>query len=98
MKDIFEKIEASDLTEDLELIANVVGIDVIRNFLRHFQGAYIYIPKVSRLERFVIRYTNENPDKTIKELAIEMGVSAQYLWKLRRLGKIGNSNKPKKTD
>ncbi len=93
MNDIFEKIEASDLTEDLELIANVVGIDVIRNFLRNFQGAYFYIPKVSRLERFVIRYINENPTKTIKQLAIELGVSAQYLWKLRRQGKIGNNSK-----
>jgi len=88
MKDIYEKIEASDLTEDLELAANVVGIEVIRNFLRNFQGAYFYIPKISRLEKFVIRYMNENPHKSIKQLAIELGVSAQYLWKLKREGKV----------
>jgi len=93
MKDIYEKIEIADLTEDLELIANVVGIEVLRNLLRNLQGAYHYIPKISRLEKFVIRYLSQNQNKTIKQIAIELGVSTQYLWKLRREGKIPNKNK-----
>ena len=88
MKDIFEKIQEDELTDDLKLIAKVVGIDAIRSLLRNLQGAYLYIPKVSRLEKFVIRYLNENNHKTIKEIAVDLGVSSQYLWKLKREGKI----------
>ncbi len=93
MKDIYEKIEIGDLTEDLELIANAVGIDVLRNLLRNLQGAYLYIPKISRLEKFVVRYLNQNQNKTMKQIAVELGVSTQYLWKLRREGKIAKKNK-----
>ncbi len=87
MKDIYEKIEIQDLTDDLELIASVVGIDVLRNLLRNLQGAYIYIPKISRLEKFVVRYLNQNNHKSLKQIAVELGVSTQYLWKLKREGK-----------
>lgn len=88
MKDIYENIQVDELTDDLKLLAKVVGIDGIRNLLRSLQGAYLYIPKISRLEKFVIRYLNENRNKTIKEVAVELGVSSQYLWKLKREGKV----------
>lgn len=87
MKDIYENIQLEDLTDDLKLIANVVGIDVMRNLLRNLQGAYLYIPKISRLDKFVIRYLSQNQGKSLKQIAVELGVSTQYLWKLRREGK-----------
>lgn len=93
MKDIYEKIEPEDLTEDLGLIASVVGIEVIRDLLRNLQGAYLYIPKISRLEKFVVRYFNQNPDKSMKQIAVELGVSTQYLWKLKREGKLAKNCK-----
>lgn len=88
MKDIYDNIQIEDLTDDLELIATVVGIDTLRNLMRKLQGAYLYIPKISRLEKFVIRYLQENQDKSLKQVAVELGVSTQYLWKLKRDGKI----------
>lgn len=87
-KDIFDLIEIEDLTIDLELIANVAGIEAVRNMLRNLQGAYLYIPKVSRLEKFVIKYMRNNANKSFKEIAVELGVSPQYLWKLKREGRL----------
>ncbi|OGU58121.1 MAG: hypothetical protein A2X64_05640 [Ignavibacteria bacterium GWF2_33_9] len=84
MNDIFEKIEREDLTEDLTLIADAMGIDVVRNLMRTLSGMYIYIPRVSRLERFVKRYMTENAERPFKEIALDLNVSSQYLWKLRR--------------
>jgi hypothetical protein len=90
MKDIFEQIEHADLTEDLTLIADAMGIEVVRNLMRQLSGMYIYIPRVSRLERFVRRYMEANSQKPFKEIALDLNVSSQYLWKLRR------SDKPQK--
>lgn len=84
MKDIFEKIEREDLTEDLLLIADAMGIEVVRNLMRQLSGMYIYIPRISRLERFVRRYMEGNEHKPFKEIALDLNVSSQYLWKLRR--------------
>ncbi len=87
MKDIFEKIEKSDLTEDLSLIADAMGLEVVRNLMRNLSGLYVYIPRISRLEKFVRRYMEENSDKPFKEIALDLNVSSQYLWKLRRTPK-----------
>lgn len=87
MKDIFEKIEKSDLTEDLSLIADAMGLEVVRNLMRNLSGLYVYIPRISRLEKFVRRYMEENSEKPFKEIALDLNVSSQYLWKLRRTPK-----------
>lgn len=84
MKDIFAKIERNDLTEDLALIADAMGLEVVQNLMRQLSGMYIYVPRISRLEKFVRRYLNENSEKPFKEIALDLNVSSQYLWKLRR--------------
>jgi hypothetical protein len=93
MKDIFEKIEMEDLTEDLTLIAEAMGLDVVRNLMRQLSGLYVYVPRISRLERFVRRYMEENSHKPFKEIALDLNVSSQYLWKLRRTSKPIKSNR-----
>lgn len=77
-------IEYEDLTPDLQLLADVVGMDNTRVILRELAGVYLYIPNISRLERFVLRYLQDNIDKPVKKTANELGVSAQFLWKLKR--------------
>ena len=77
-------IEYEDLTPDLQLLADVVGMENTRVILRELAGVYIYIPNISRLERFVLRYLQDNIDKPVKKTANELGVSAQFLWKLKR--------------
>lgn len=83
LNDIFEQIEYEDLTDDLRLIADAMGIDVLRNLMKNLQGVYFYVPRVAHLDKFILRYMQNNPDKTFKEIALDLGVSTQYLWKIR---------------
>ncbi|MFN3306267.1 MAG: hypothetical protein ACK42Z_03660 [Candidatus Kapaibacteriota bacterium] len=82
--DVFTKVELNDLTEDLKLIANACGIDTVRMLLRYCAGMSIYIPKIARLEKFILRYIKENSDKSFKQIASELGVTEQFVKKLFR--------------
>jgi predicted transcriptional regulator len=79
MIDYFEQINYDDLTPDIRLIADVCGIEAVREILRNLNGLQFYIPKVTSFERFVYRYINENNHKTIKEIARELDVTEYYL-------------------
>lgn len=82
--DVFTKLEISDLTDDLKLIANACGIDTVRMLLRYCAGMSIYIPKLARLDKFILRYIRENSDKSFKQIATELGVTEQFVKKLFR--------------
>ncbi|HAW08943.1 MAG: hypothetical protein ABFD61_07855 [Chloroherpetonaceae bacterium] len=84
MKDIFEEIERDDLTPDLGLLADAIGIEPTRDLLRKMSGMYIYIPRVSRLEPFILKYMKKHTQMHVKEMALILGVSSQYLLKLKR--------------
>jgi len=99
MQDKLYLIEYEDLTPDLQLLADVIGMDTTRIILRELAGVYLYIPNISRLERFVLRYLKSNIEKPVKKTANELGVSAQFLWKLKRekINMITQTNTRKKT-
>lgn len=84
MKDVYELIQEEHLTEDLKLIAAITGMDTLRNMLRHLKGLHIYIPKLTRLDSFVVEFINNNSDKPIKAIAYELGVSEQYLRNMQK--------------
>lgn len=84
MKDIFEEIEREDLTPDLLLLADAIGIVPTRDLLRKLSGMYIYIPRVSRLEQFVVKFIQKHPQMNLKEMALHLQVSSQYIMKLKR--------------
>lgn len=77
--DIYKKIDESDLTPDLKLLAKVCGMDTTRQILKNFGGLTFYIPKLTRLDSFIYRYMQENHDRSLKELARELNVTEQYL-------------------
>ncbi|MCX6155791.1 MAG: hypothetical protein NT007_16720 [Candidatus Kapabacteria bacterium] len=79
MSDIYELIEEKDLTDDLRLIAEVSGIEAVRNLLRNFGGVTFYIPKLTRLDQFLKRYIMENSNKSVKILARDFFVSETYI-------------------
>lgn len=79
MIDFYELINYEDLTPDIKLIADVCGIEPVRNILKNLNGLQFYIPKVTSFERFVFRYINENNHKSIKEIARELEVTEYYL-------------------
>jgi hypothetical protein len=84
MKDKINLVQYEDLTPDLQLIADAFDMNIVHSMLRELSGMYLYIPNLSRLESFVLRYLQENIDRPVKQVALELGVSAQYLWKLKR--------------
>ncbi len=84
MKDIYEAISENELTEDLQLISSICGIEAVRQLLRHYSGMSFYVPKISRLDTFIIRYMKQHKDKTIKQLAQELKVSEQFLKSFRK--------------
>jgi len=87
-KDIFSKVEYQDLTEDLKLIADSCGIETVRALLRYCAGISIYIPRIARLDKFILRYIQENSSKPFKLIASELGVTEQFIKKLFRENKI----------
>ncbi len=82
MQDIFAQIKQEDLTEDLQMVASSCGIETVRNLLRNCAGMSIYVPRISRLDHFIMRYIRESRGKSFKQIASELGVSEQYIKRL----------------
>ncbi len=83
-QDIYEQIEFDDLTEDLKMLADGCGIDTVRNLLRYFGGINFYIPKISRLDGFILKYISRNREKSQKQIACELNVSEYFLRLLQK--------------
>ncbi len=86
--DIFAKVQLEDLTDDLKLIAHACGVETVRLLLRSCAGMSIYVPKIARLEKFILRYIKENSNKPFKLIASELGVTEQFIKKLFREKRI----------
>ena len=76
-------ITLDELTPDLQIVADKCGLDTVLLLLKHLQGTNIYIPRISRLTDYVLRYIKENIAKSIKELALELGVSENFIRRLK---------------
>ena len=81
MKDQYDEIEYEDLTDDLMIMAEHCGIDAVRQLLRELPGMSFYIPRISRLDKFISRFAKENRDKSRKEIAKKLRVTEQFLKK-----------------
>jgi hypothetical protein len=77
--DVFAKITEEDLTPDLRMISDACGIDSVKGLLREFGGMSFYIPKITRLDKFILKYLDENNEKSLKQIAKELNVSEQFL-------------------
>ena len=84
MEKALELMTSADLTPDLQLLADVLGMDTVKKILVNFSGINFYIPKISRLDSLVGKYMDINNTKSYNEIAKELNVSAQYLKNLVR--------------
>lgn len=82
--DIYSKLEVEDLTEDLKLFAMSCGIETVRSLMKNCAGLSIYIPKLARLDRFIMKYIRANSQKSFKEIARDLGVTEQHIKRLFR--------------
>ena len=84
MNDVIEQIRENELTPDLQMIAEICGMDSVRQLIKNMSGLNFYIPKLSRFESFIERYMKQEPGKSIKQLAKELRVSEQFLKTIER--------------
>jgi hypothetical protein len=78
-----QEIFFEELPSDLQLIASKLGIEASVDLLRYFPGTSIYIPRISKLTDYVIRYIRANEGKSCKEIATALGVSENFIRKLQ---------------
>ena len=82
MKDVYDMMSEEDLTPDLMMMADVCGLETLRQLLRNFAGLSFYIPKISRLDKLIMKYVRSNRDKSYKQIAKDLNVSEIFLKKL----------------
>jgi len=80
--DIFN-IHFNELPTDLQIVADKCGIETAFILLKHLQGTSIYIPRIAKLSNYILRYLKENNNKSVKQVAIELGVSENHIRKLK---------------
>lgn len=78
------KLDVTDLTADLMILADVIGIDKLELLMKEYGGGNFYIPKISSLDKFVQRYLKNNKSKSPKQLASELKVSENFIKKRLR--------------
>lgn len=81
---IFSDLQYNELDEDMKFVADSCGMDTVINMLHKLGGLQFYIPKITKLDKFILRKWRESELKTIKEFAREINVSETYLRKLIR--------------
>ena len=82
--DVYGQIEYEDLTYELKLMADACGIETVQKLLRHLGGMSFYLPKLSRLDNFIMKYLSQNKSKSLKEIAKDLKVSEQFLRMFRK--------------
>ena len=62
MENVFDLITENDMTPDLRLLNEVLGMEAVRTLLVKLNGINFYIPKISHLDSLVIKYIAKFPD------------------------------------
>lgn len=97
-KNPLNDIEETELTDDLKVIADVIGMDMVRIMLENFQGLSFYIPRLTRLDKFVERYILQNSERPLKMIAKELNVSEQFLRDLEKRKRAEKTARLKKSN
>ncbi len=82
----YENIEISDLDEQYQEIANIIGIDNLLELASHFGGTQIYIPQTDKLVKNVKykKIIEEFDGFNIKQLSKKYNVSESTVYRLVR--------------
>ena len=79
-----EKLVPDDLSEDLKILSDAVGFEVVRALIRGAAGLFFYLPKVpprALIEREIRAvYTGET--FVGKRLALRLGISEKLLFRI----------------
>jgi len=76
---ILKDLQYGDLTEDLQMIYDVCGEQVVMQLIENLGGLSFYVPKITRFDDLIYRFITENKMETHKKLAARLGVTEQYV-------------------
>ena len=76
---ILKDLQYGDLTEDLQMIYDVCGEEVVIKLIENLGGLSFYVPKITRFDDLIYRFIRENKKETHKKLAARLGVTEQYV-------------------
>ena len=77
-------LKMEDLSPEMELIAQLCGIEIVKQLIDSYGGLRFYVPKLSHNKDLVSRYINNNISTNNWKLALELGVSISYVSKIKK--------------
>lgn len=84
--DLVDLLQASDLSADMQIIAEQCGMDVVKSLMMNCGGVSFYVPKPERmaqvLQRFIVMFDQlggKLDEKGIKVLAVRLGISELHV-------------------
>lgn len=81
---LYNDIQYEELDDNLKFVADTCGIETVKNILEHLGGLHFYIPKITKLDKFILRKWRESNLKSVKDFARQLNVSETYVRKLIR--------------
>lgn len=84
MNILYEDLRYEDLTKDMKLLADVLGMDTVKVLLTELSGLNFYIPHIQSLKDPIRRFIEKNPTLTDKQIAVKLGVSEVYIRKFTK--------------
>lgn len=82
---VYNDLTKEDLSNDLLLIADACGIEVVRILLEKCSGIQFYIPNINKIKPIYIRRitTFNKENVTNKEIAFALNISEEYVRQLK---------------
>lgn len=83
--DLYQQLIQDDLSDDLKMLAEICGMDVVISLMKNYAGLQFYVPRISSFKN-VYKRNIQNESKTIsnKDLAAKYDVSEEYIRKIRQ--------------
>lgn len=82
--DLYQQLQNEDLSDDLKMLAEICGMDVVITLMKNYAGLQFYIPRISSFKNVYKRaLLNESKLISNKDLAAKYDVSEEYIRKIR---------------
>ncbi|KKN79199.1 hypothetical protein LCGC14_0342160 [marine sediment metagenome] len=75
----YHQVEFKDLTPDLEILSDVIGIENVRLLIEKVSGVQFRIPRLPTLNGFCRKYIKNNIEKSNMVLAFELDSSDNFV-------------------
>lgn len=83
-KSPYNLIEFNDLTDDLKLLAEVIGIENVRKLISRYSGIQLHIPRLTHLKGFCESYIEDNINVNNTVLAFRLDSSSEFVKNIKQ--------------